>query len=177
MSTKKPTDETPTEEESTWGKETPETPPTPSKTEAPLFKLLGEIRDAVLAKEAQTAHHLDKQNQILEKLLPVLESLAKGLPVTTPTPTPATAPKTPETPPKTTPAPTPPTPSAIDKVKGYFPKDLLELLKFEDLGDYIKVAPRQYLGSENFAKIASIVRDNGGEYISAGKDSHFRVQK
>jgi hypothetical protein len=34
-----------------------------------------------------------------------------------------------------------------------------------------------FLGSENFAKIASAVRGMGGEYISAGKDSHFRVPK
>jgi hypothetical protein len=33
------------------------------------------------------------------------------------------------------------------------------------------------LGSENIAKIASAMRGMGGEYISAGKDSHFRVPK
>ena len=31
--------------------------------------------------------------------------------------------------------------------------------------------------AENFAKIASIVRGAGGEYISAGKESHFRIPK
>jgi hypothetical protein len=51
------------------------------------------------------------------------------------------------------------------------------LLSFEEKGDYIMVKPKQFLGSENFAKIASAVRGMGGEYISAGKDSHFRVPK
>jgi hypothetical protein len=31
------------------------------------------------------------------------------------------------------------------------------------------------LGSENFAKIAAIVREAGGEYISMGEQSHFRL--
>ena len=50
-------------------------------------------------------------------------------------------------------------------------------LSFEEKGDYIIIKPKQFLGSENFAKIASAVRGMGGEYISAGKDSHFRVPK
>jgi hypothetical protein len=58
-----------------------------------------------------------------------------------------------------------------------FPEDLENLLNFEEKPDYIMVKPRQFLGSENFAKIASAVRGMGGEYISAGKDSHFRVPK
>ena len=58
-----------------------------------------------------------------------------------------------------------------------FPEDLEALLGFQEKGDYIMVKPRQFLGSENFAKIASAVRGMGGEYISAGKDSHFRVPK
>jgi len=64
---------------------------------------------------------------------------------------------------------------AVERVKQYFPKTLEELLTFEETEEYIVIKPRQYLGSENFAKIASIVRDNDGEYISAGKESHFKV--
>jgi len=66
---------------------------------------------------------------------------------------------------------------AVENVRMLFPKDLEEVLMFEAKGEYIVIKPRQYLGSENFAKIASIVRDAGGEYISAGKESHFRIQK
>ena len=66
---------------------------------------------------------------------------------------------------------------SIEDVRIAFPEDLESLLSFEEKGDYIMVKPRQFLGSENFAKIASAVRGMGGEYISAGKESHFRVPK
>jgi hypothetical protein len=66
---------------------------------------------------------------------------------------------------------------SIEDVRMIFPEDLEHLLNFEEKGDYIIVKPRQFLGSENFAKIASAVRGIGGEYISAGRDSHFRVPK
>lgn len=65
----------------------------------------------------------------------------------------------------------------IEEIRAAFPKDLEEMLTFEETEMYIVIRPRQYLGSENFAKIASIVRDVGGEYISAGKESHFRVPR
>jgi hypothetical protein len=51
------------------------------------------------------------------------------------------------------------------------------LLSFEEKVEYIIIKPRQFLGSENFAKIASIVRGIGGDYVSAGKESHFRVPR
>jgi hypothetical protein len=66
---------------------------------------------------------------------------------------------------------------AVEDIKMMFPEDLENLLNFEEKEDYIMIKPRQFLGSENFAKIASTVRGIGGEYISAGKASHFRVPK
>ena len=65
----------------------------------------------------------------------------------------------------------------IEEIRMIFPENLEHLLNFEEKGDYIIIKPRQFLGSENFAKIASAVRGIGGEYISAGRDSHFRVPK
>ncbi|MEM2936939.1 MAG: hypothetical protein QXJ63_00135 [Candidatus Bathyarchaeia archaeon] len=83
--------------------------------------------------------------------------------------------------------PSPPAPSpeevevekgrGIDDVKMTFPEDLEGLLNFEERDEFIVIKPRQFLGSENFAKIASIVRGLGGDYVSAGKESHFRVPK
>ncbi len=58
-----------------------------------------------------------------------------------------------------------------------FPKELEDMLSFEEQGEYIIVKPHGFLGSENFAKIASLIRSAGGEYISAGRDSHFRIPK
>lgn len=66
---------------------------------------------------------------------------------------------------------------SVEDVRMSFPPDLESLLNIEERNDYIIIKPRQFLGSENFAKIASTVRGMGGEYISAGKDSHFRVSK
>jgi hypothetical protein len=80
-------------------------------------------------------------------------------------------------------APAPATPEVYEKkmsiedIKTMFPEDLENLLSFEEKEDYIMIKPRQFLGSDNFAKIASIVREIGGDYISAGKESHFRVPK
>ena len=64
---------------------------------------------------------------------------------------------------------------SLDDIRMSFPEELEARLSFEEKGDYIVIKPKQFLGSENFAKIASAVRGMGGEYISAGKDSHFRV--
>lgn len=66
---------------------------------------------------------------------------------------------------------------SADDVRTLFPEDLEDMLLFEEKEEYIVIKPRQYLGSENFAKIASIIRDQGGEYISAGKESHFRLPR
>jgi hypothetical protein len=65
----------------------------------------------------------------------------------------------------------------MEDIKMRFPEDLESMLSFEEKDDYIMIKPRQFLGPENFAKIASLVRSIGGEYISAGKASHFRVPK
>lgn len=83
----------------------------------------------------------------------------------------------------TTPTPVPVLPKAperiqaVEDIKMMFPEDLENLLSFEEKEDYIMIKPRQFLGSENFAKIASVVRGIGGDYVSAGKASHFRVPK
>ena len=75
-------------------------------------------------------------------------------------------------------APQPQTKSkVIEDVKMMFPEDLENLLSFEEKDDYIMIKPRQFLGSDNFSKIASVVRSVGGDYVSAGKASHFRVPK
>ena len=83
--------------------------------------------------------------------------------------------------PTATQAPTPPETGAkqrsLDEMRMSFPEELEARLSFEEKGEYIIIKPKQFLGSENFAKIASAVRGMGGEYISAGKDSHFRVPK
>ena len=69
------------------------------------------------------------------------------------------------------------TKTAIEDVRLVFPKALQNLLTFEEKSGHIIIKPKQFLGSENFAKIASLVRGLDGEYISEGKNSHFRLPK
>jgi len=64
----------------------------------------------------------------------------------------------------------------VENVRRIFPQDLVRMLGFEISGEHLIIKPRQYLGSENFVRIATIVRDRlNGEYVSQGRDSHFRV--
>jgi hypothetical protein len=116
---------------------------------------------------------LNRVSEDLRQISISLKSLAVSqlptpAPTTTITPAPAPAP---------TPTPGPERFQSVEDVRMMFPENLENLLNFEEREDHIVVKPRQFLGSENFAKIASIVRDMGGEYISAGKESHFKVPK
>lgn len=107
-------------------------------------------------------------NRVSEDLRAVSASIkAVAVPQVTQQASQAPAQVSPETPAK----------KLLEDVRMAFPEDLEHMLTFEDKGDYIMVKPKQFLGSENFAKIASAVRGMGGEYISAGRDSHFRVYK
>lgn len=65
----------------------------------------------------------------------------------------------------------------ITEVKQAFSPELAGMLFFEESGKFIIVKPRRFLGSDNFAKIASVVRELGGEYVSAGRNSHFKIAK
>ena len=63
----------------------------------------------------------------------------------------------------------------IEKTKTLFPEELRDLLVFTERSGYVVIKPRQYIGSDAFARVAHVVREANGEYISAGKDSHFRI--
>jgi hypothetical protein len=67
---------------------------------------------------------------------------------------------------------------SAEDVQKVFPQDLSSMLYFEETDGHVLVKPRLFLGSDNFRRIANIIRDQlGGEYVSAGKDSHFRISK
>jgi hypothetical protein len=63
----------------------------------------------------------------------------------------------------------------LESVKGAFPPELKQLLTFEQNNECIIIRPRGFLGSENFAKIAEIIKAHNGEYVSAAKSSHFKI--
>lgn len=113
---------------------------------------------------------LQRVEELLDVLKVISQDLAEVAKSLKETEAPAVAPK-----------PAPPPSEAkkrsADDVRNLFPKELEDMLLFEEKEDHIVIKPRLYLGSDNFAKIAAIIRDQGGEYISAGKESHFRVSR
>jgi hypothetical protein len=111
---------------------------------------------------------LAKVSEELRSVSASMKSLAVGQ-ITQP----PTAAQAPPAPPRETSAKQ----RSLDDIRMSFPEELEARLSFEEKGDYIIIKPKQFLGSENFAKIASAARGMGGEYISAGKDSHFRIPK
>jgi len=133
---------------------------------------------------AEDPESLEKLAERIEELLLVLTRISEDLRQVSISLKSIAVSKLPQ--PMQTPASPTPTPStsrpiersqSIEDIKTMFPEDLESLLDFEERDDFIIVKPRQFLGSENFAKIASAVRGMGGEYISAGKASHFRIPR
>jgi hypothetical protein len=118
----------------------------------------------------ELAQRIDQLLVLLREILGDLADVSNTLKsVGAPTPTPVSAAPTPSAPPARI--------RSVADVRTIFPKELEDMLFFEENGEYIIIKPRRFLGSENFAKIASLVRSAGGEYRSAGKDSHFRVPR
>ena len=58
-----------------------------------------------------------------------------------------------------------------------FPDPLDRMLVITDEGDHWKVKFKQFVQTDDFAMVAKIVKEYGGEYYSLGKDSQFRIPK
>ena len=67
--------------------------------------------------------------------------------------------------------------SSIEDIRIKFPKELEDLLKFEEYPKHITVREKNFLEPTNFRKVADIVKQLGGEYLSLGKQSHFKVPR
>jgi len=55
--------------------------------------------------------------------------------------------------------------------------EFLEELDISENVEGIVVRPKSFLGRETFAAIAAIIKEIGGTYISAGKESRFLISK
>jgi len=156
--------------------------PAPQKPETnpeeyPLFKKLDKLIELLTEKENGITHQLCRVADALDKIV------GKPVPTFVQSQVSPDVAKTIQSPP----APRLPKPATqpiiqptagtnqVEDTRMMFPQDLESLLVFEDKGDYIRITPRQFLGSDNFAKIAGIIRENGGVYQSEGKNSHFRI--
>ena len=151
--------------------------------------------DLILKKIEEMNTSIAKMQEELKSVSASLKSLAVGQitqpptvhvtsgsrPMTVSAPTPSVTVSTLKPVASPTPAPTVPMEASrtrsLTDVKMSLPEELEARLSFEEKGEFIMIKPKSFLGSDNFAKIALTIRGMGGEYISAGKDSHFRVPK
>ena len=138
-------------------------------------------------KIQELAQKVDELLNVLKVVSGDLAEVSKSLKAATAKTAPSSASSTPSGPPvtqsagqatlSTAPSAAPQKTYDIASVKQAFSSELAGMLLFEETGKFVIVKPRRFLGSDNFAKIASIVRELGGEYISAGRDSHFKIAK
>jgi hypothetical protein len=128
----------------------------------------------------ELARKVEDLVNVLNAISADLTSVVKSLKGATGTSVPSSAPVSA---PVTAPAPSPAAVSAprkagtVNEVKQAFSPDLVAMLLFDERENFFIVKPRRFLGSDNFAKIASVVRGLGGEYVSSGKNSHFKIPK
>ena len=67
--------------------------------------------------------------------------------------------------------------SSIEDIRIKFPKELEDLLEFEEYPEHITVRGKNFLETSDFKKVSTIVTQLGGEYKSLGKQSHFKVPR
>jgi len=65
----------------------------------------------------------------------------------------------------------------LEDIKKAFPNELLSKIEVEEREGMIIIKPKGFLGSKLFASLSEVCRQLGAEYISAGRDSHFRIVK
>lgn len=58
-----------------------------------------------------------------------------------------------------------------------FPEYLDKQLSITVDGDHWTIKFKRFAQKEDFAEVAKIVKQYGGDYYSMGKDSHFRIPK
>ena len=56
-------------------------------------------------------------------------------------------------------------------------KEELHLVSVEDEGDYVVIRPKEFLPPEHFKRIHVKIDRHRGEYVSNGRQSHWRILK
>lgn len=57
------------------------------------------------------------------------------------------------------------------------PQEFKDVVTLTEEGGYVVIRPKRFLGTDLFAKVSRWVRDLGGEYVSAVRESHWRIRK
>lgn len=65
----------------------------------------------------------------------------------------------------------------IDDIRLSFPEEIASKLDFQlrEQGKIVMIKPKVFLGPEAFRVTIDTVQSLGGTYVSAGRESHFRV--
>lgn len=63
----------------------------------------------------------------------------------------------------------------VNFVREKFPPELEAELEFTQIGNDVMVKPKKFLGGDVFREVSEFVKSMDGEYISADKNSHFRI--
>lgn len=66
-------------------------------------------------------------------------------------------------------------PESAEDVKTMLGSEITKYLAISQHEQTIVIKPRQFLGRDLFGKIARKIREMGGVYVSAGKQSHFEI--
>ena len=65
----------------------------------------------------------------------------------------------------------------VDSIEKQFTEEQIPFLAVTDEGSYIRVEFTEFKSKEMFADVANRVKGMGGEWISDGKESHFKIPK
>ena len=66
---------------------------------------------------------------------------------------------------------------SIDSIEKQFTEEQIPFLAVTDEGSYIRVEFTEFKSKDMFADVAKRVTGMGGEWISDGKNSHFKIPK
>jgi hypothetical protein len=69
-----------------------------------------------------------------------------------------------------------PATQTIESIRKKFPAGIESKIDFAEKNGYIIIKSKQFLDSEAFREVLDTVLSLGGEYVSAGKDTHWRVK-
>jgi hypothetical protein len=59
-----------------------------------------------------------------------------------------------------------------------FPNHYADLLTVTENEDYIIIKPQNFIrNKQDFKEISQIIKDYGGEYVSANRDTHWRIKR
>jgi hypothetical protein len=158
--------------------------PEPKQQVTNLIKI-GDKEVPILKPDIALTLIYGKQNEILAELKMLNATFSKAAMQAKPTEFQSTAPPTtipsPSIAPSTPQTTAPPVTEQSSRVKEILValesvKDLL-IIDTDNSAMFVIVRPSKFLGSENFSKVASVIRGLGGQYVSAGKNSHFEIPK